>query len=67
MIPEIIGKSGGVLQNRDADKLESLIKELTLLNQDAKKELAIKARESITSRFRLSDRENKLLKTVREL
>lgn len=67
MIPEIIGESGGVLQNRDADKLESLIKELTLLNQDAKKELAIKARESITSRFRLSDRENKLLKTVREL
>jgi len=67
MIPEIIGESGGILQNRDADKLESLIKKLTLLNQDEKNELAIKARESITSRFKLSDRENKLLKTVREL
>tara|TARA_Y100000813_G_scaffold186411_1_gene158985 strand:+ start:1311 stop:2372 length:1062 start_codon:yes stop_codon:yes gene_type:complete len=67
IIPEIIGKSGVILKNKDVNKLEEIVKKLTALNNDSKKELAILARENITSKFSLKDREKILLETVREL
>lgn len=65
MIPEIIGENGYVLNSKNAFELEQIIADAKM--KANKKEVALKAQESIINRFSLERRSDRLLETLNEL
>ena len=65
MIPEIIGENGYVLESKNAFELEKILADA--IQKTNKKEVALKAQESIINRFSIERRSNKLLETLSEL
>jgi len=63
MIPEIIGKNGYILEEKNSKQLELIIKEA--LELENKELVAKKARQSIINRFSLEKRKMNLLKVVK--
>ena len=65
MISEIIGNSGYILETKDEQELENIIK-IAVINQN-KAKLAKMASKSIAERFSLKKREIELLKAVKDI
>ena len=65
MIPEIIGENGYILDNKNAFELEKIL--IYAKMKANKKEMALKAQESIINRFSLEKRSDELLNTLEQL
>lgn len=64
IIPEIIGKSGYILSEKDASELENIIKKA--ISNSNNKELSHQAKSSIENRFNLKLRRDKLMSIVND-
>lgn len=65
MIPEIIGENGYIIDSKNAFELEEIL--IYAKMKANKKEMALKAQESIINRFSLEKRSDKLLNTLEQL
>lgn len=66
-MPEIVGKDGLILSERNADLLEKLVRERLLRSESDEAKVAQESAQSISQRYNWNRRETELLRLVREL